>query len=207
MFKSFPITIVMTHLAPAIKRATVDRKLDHLAMTLIGTTILGGVAMQLRDITKGKTTKDPWSPKFMLSAMLQGGGLGLFGDFVFGDYSRMGRNPMTEAMGPMYGLIEDIYTATKGNLDKAVLTDQEANPVRDLFRVAKRNIPLGSLWYARLAMERLILDNLERLVDPRFDRRMNQLTRKMKKESGQEYWWAPGEGIDKADPGIIAGDN
>jgi hypothetical protein len=193
MFKSFPITVIMTHMLPAIRRARVERNVDHLAMTLIGTTMLGALAMQLKDITKGKTTKDMDSAKFWHAAMLQGGGMGLFGDFIFGDYSRMGRNPMTEVMGPMYGLAEDVYTALKGNLDKVSLADQETNVVRDLFRVAKRNTPLSSLWYGRLAVERLIMDNVERWADPQYDRRLRRLTRKMNKETGQQFWWAPGD--------------
>lgn len=225
MFKSFPITVIMTHLLPAMRRAGFGdaklsnaflgsaplnkRKFDHLAVTMIGTTLLGGLAMQLKEIVKGKTTKEsnPMdNPKFWMAAMLQGGGLGLMGDFFLGDYSRFGRNPITEAMGPIPGLFEDIYTATKGNFDRAVFEGDEANPGRDLFRVAKRNIPLGSLWYGRLALERLILDNFERLVDPQFDRRMRKLERKLTKESGQKFWWSPGQGLEGIDPSLIAGE-
>lgn len=206
MFKSFPITVIMTHLLPAFRRARVQRKFDHLAMMFIGTTVLGAGAMQIKEVIKGKTTKDMDSPKFWMAAVLQGGGLGLMGDFVFGDYSRFGRNPITESMGPIPGLFEDIYTATKGNFDRAVFEGEEANPARDLFRVAKRNIPLGSLWYGRLALERLILDNLERLTDPQFDRRMRRLERKLTKESGQQFWWAPGGGLENIDPSLIAGE-
>lgn len=192
MFKSFPITVIMTHLIPAFERAKVHRKLDHLAIVTVGTTLLGALAMQLKDLSKGKTGRDMDNYKFWQAAFLQGGGMGLFGDFFLGDYSRFGRNPLTELGGPLAGLVEDSYSALKGNLDKG-LSGEEPSMGRDLFRVAKRNIPLGSLWYGRVALERVLLDNLERLVDPKFDRRMRKLQRKIQKESGQEFWWAPGE--------------
>lgn len=192
LFKSFPVTVLLSHLLPAMKRAQVDRKMDHLAMTLVGTTLLGGLAMQLKQLTQGKTIKDMDSYKFWVGAAMQGGGLGLFSDFVFGDYSRFGRSPVTEAMGPTVGLFEDIMQATKGNLDKAI-DGKDTNVARDLFRVAKGNIPLGNLWYARLALERLVLDNLERLTDPKFDSRIHKYQNKMQKETGQQFWWRPGQ--------------
>ncbi len=196
LFKSFPITSIMTHLLPAIRRAAVDRKFDHAAMVLFGTTVMGAVAQQLKDVSKGKTPQDMNSYQFWTRATLQGGGLGLYGDFIFGDYSRFGRSPLTELGGPVVGLIDDLMGATKGNLDKVFAGDGERvdrNIGRDLFRVAKRNIPLVSVWYGRLAVERLVLDNLERLIDPNFDSRIGKYERKMKSETGQEFWWRPGE--------------
>ena len=201
LFKSFPITHMMVHLKPAIDRAmsgTGLRRFDHLALVTVGSTLLGAVAMQMRALTQGKTRRDMDQAKFWIGAMLQGGGLGLFGDFMFGDYSRFDRSPITEMGGPVVGLMDDLLSATKGNLDKQI-SDWDTGSTtkrhvgRDLFRVMKRNIPMGSLWYARLGIERLLLDNLERLADPEFDSRVNKYARKMNKQTGQEYWWKPGE--------------
>ncbi len=204
LFKSFPLTVMMSHFLPSLERAGIlgdakfnIRKADQLAMVMIGSTIMGAAAIQAREMIKGKTPRDAWNYKFLMASILQGGGMGLFGDFAFGDYSRFDRNPITEALGPGVGLFEDIYKATKGNLDgwatsrDGDLSDVPKSVAGDLFRVAKRNIPLGSLWYGRLAVERLVLDNLERLIDPNFDRRIGKYERKMKKETGQEFWWSP----------------
>lgn len=200
LFKSFPITGMLTHTLPAIQRARTQRKFDQLALTMIGTTILGAGAIQFRELSKGKTPQqDMGNYKFMMRAFLQGGGAGLFGDFFLGDYSRFDRTPITEALGPGVGLFEDIYKATKGNLDgwatsrDGDISEVPKNVAGDMFRVVKRNVPLGSLWYGRLAFERLMLDNLERMIDPGFDRRVGKYERKIKKESGQEFWWRPGE--------------
>lgn len=199
LFKSFPITVILSHLLPAVERARVQRKFDHLAMVTVGTTILGALSIQLRQMVQGKTPKDMDTKEFALAAFLQGGGLGLFGDFFLGDYSRTDRTPIGTATGPMFGLFDDIMKATKGNLDRWVKDeDGEISGVAgdiggDLFRVMRRNLPLSTLWYGRLALERLVLDNLERLVDPSFDRRMTKFERKIKKETGQEFWWKPGD--------------
>lgn len=208
MFKSFPITAITSHLLPAIERARVHRKFDHLAMVAIGTTLLGGLGLQIKELIKGRTPKDAfdedWKPdyKFWMGAVSQGGSMGLFGDFLLGDYSGQGDSPLKRLGGPVGSLLEDVGKATKGNIDK-YMTGKKLTPGRDAFQLVKHNIPLGTLWYSRLAVERLVLDNLERLADPSFDRRMKKYERKIQKESGQQFWWAPGES--NPDPDVIGG--
>lgn len=187
MFKSFPITVIGNHLLPAIERARISNKYDHLAMTLIGTTLFGGIAIQAKDLVKGKTPQDMDSIGFWAAAMAQGGGLGLLGDFFIKDYSRFGRSLSSEMLGPDVGLIDDIWRVTKGNFDKS-LHGKDVNYMRDIFKITKRNIPLGSLWYGRTLLERTILDNIERLVDPNFDENMLKREQKMMEETGQNYF-------------------
>ena len=130
--------------------------------------------------------------KFWLKSMLTGGGAGLFGDFLFADYSRFGRSPFTELNGPVVGLIDDVARATKGNFDRFV-EGKDTNVSRDLLRIGIRNLPLVHVWYARLLMDRLLLDNVERMVDPDYDKRIRKYERKLRKETGQEFWWGPGQ--------------
>jgi hypothetical protein len=210
MFKSFPITVMMTHIMPAIRRANLDSatksafnldfkgagkqltqgRFDHIGATMIGTTLLGAVAMHLKELSKGKTPQDMDNYQFWQAAFLQGGGLGLFGDFLLNDYSRFGRDPVADITGPFGGLVSDIFNATKGNFDRNI-DGKDPNFQRDMFRILKRNTPMQSLWYTRLAMDRLLMDNVERYIDPKFDKRMRMIERKMKKEKGQEFWWGP----------------
>ena len=197
LFKSFPITVINTHLTPAYQRMVQKGKFDHFMMVTLGTAMVGAVPLLLKDLVKGKTPPDMehvMTPKFFFAALLQGGGLGLFGDFLFKDASRFGRGFTTEAVGPLMGTVDDIYRATKGNFDKYIDGEKgtDTNFARDTFRILKRNIPVvGSLWYTRLALERLMLDNIERMVDPKFDEKMHDMERKMIKDQGKEFWWRP----------------
>ena len=191
MFKTFPITGMMTHLLPAIRRARVHRKYDHLAMVTLATTMIGGMAIQVKNLVKGKSTEDMENYGFWSAAFLQGGGLGLFGDFFLGDYSRFGRNPVTELTGPMGGLMADVLGATKGNFDKSMEGKELKNFKRDVFRLLKRNMPLQNLWYTRLLLERTMFDNIERMLDPNFDKRMRKYEKKMMQSKGQNFWWNP----------------
>jgi len=191
MFKSFPISVIMNHLAPAI-RSLRQGDPRHLAAVIVGTTSLGAAVIQTKQMLSGKTPRDFDDPKFWMAAMLQGGGAGLFGDFMFADYSRFGRSPITELTGPLGGLLDDIGRATKGNMDRFI-DGKDPNFLRDIFRVAKRNTPGVNLWYSRLIVERLLFDQLEMMIDPKFNKRRRQFERRIKKQTGQEFWWKKGE--------------
>ena len=57
----------------------------------------------------------------------------------------------------------------------------------------RQNTPGGSLWYIRLAYERMLLDQLQMMVDPDARAAFHRQKRNRKRDYGQEFWWAPGE--------------
>jgi hypothetical protein len=194
-FKSFPITVMFNHILPSIKRAK-QGKFDHAIYTFLGATLLGGLAMNLKDISKGKDMRDIDDPKFWLAATLQGGGLGIFGDFLFADSSRSASAFARAVGGPVIGLLGDVQATTIGNLDrlKEEFSEKNVDKIkRDVFNLVKRNVPAQSLWYSRLIVERYLFDELEKMIDPKFSSRMRELEKRLKNESGQEYYWRRGE--------------
>ena len=200
MLKSFPVTVMFNHVAPAF-RAAGQGKIGHLATVAIGTTLLGALAIQSKEIVKGRDPRDTDDWKFWQASMLQGGGLGLFGDLLFSDYDRFGRNPVTNlVMGPVGGLGADMAQYAVGNFGKAIDPEGKTNWARDTFNLAKRNTPAINLWYSRLFVERTILDNLEKMVDPKFDRHTGNMEKQFYKDYGQEFWWPKGESEPKRAP-------
>ena len=191
MFKGFPLTVLFNHILPAHK----NNKLG-LAALLTGTTLLGSVAIQSRDMAKGRDPRDMTDWRFWMAAAMQGGGLGLFGDFMFADYSRFGREPIYDLAGPIVGLASDVSRVGFGNFQRALDDDSyefTERFTRDSFSLLKRNIPAGNLWYSRLMLERLMLDSVEQLIDPQFDRNVAKREKRMMRDYGQRSWWAPGE--------------
>tara|TARA_R110002153_G_scaffold166723_2_gene319256 strand:- start:1053 stop:3494 length:2442 start_codon:yes stop_codon:yes gene_type:complete len=189
-FKSFPMTVMFNHMIPSIKSAK-QGKFGHAAYTFAGASILGGAALMLKDIVKGRDPRDPNDPRFWGAAVLQGGGLGIFGDFLFG------RSELADAIGgPVVGLAEDVRSALVGNLEK-LADDPTPKTIdrikRDAFNLARRNIPASTLWYSRLVVERYILDQLEEMVDPDYQQRVRRLENRMINQTGQEYFWRKGE--------------
>jgi hypothetical protein len=196
MFKSFGITVILNHMLPALRHAATERgfsRLSRIAPLLIGTTLLGAVSLQARQLLLGKTTRDYDNPKFWMAAMMQGGGFGIFGDYLFNDASRFGADLGSTLAGPTIGVANDIYRTFKGNFDRALDDNSESKFQADAFQMAKRYIPAVKLWYTRLLLERLMLDQVERMVDPKFDMRMSRIEGKMKRDYGQSFWWQPGD--------------
>lgn len=193
MFKSFPVTVMFNHVLPMFKTAK-KGSYEHLATVALGTTLIGGLAVQLKEISKGKDPRNMEDPKFWVAANMQGGGLGLFGDFLFSDYSRFGRDPLVDFFtGATGGLASDVLRTFKGNFDRALEGEDQDKFLRDVFNLAKRNTPAVNLWYSRLALERLFLDQIEDAIDPKFNKRRRAMERRHYQEFGTKYWWRKGE--------------
>lgn len=188
--KSFGITVLLNHLLPSIQEAGLGRP-GRLATTVIGTTLFGMMALQARQVIFGKDPRDMTDPKLWTAAMLQGGGLGLFGDFLFADTSRTSNTLAETLVGPIPATVWNVMKA--GDLYSLGTEINYDSVLADLWRVGKKEIPTISLWYSRLFVERMLLDQVEKMLDPKYDRRMSAMEKRMKKNYGQGWWWEPGD--------------
>jgi hypothetical protein len=69
----------------------------------------------------------------------------------------------------------------------------EMNIGADLSKYLRRHTPGGSLWYARLAIERLIFDTLQSMIDPKWNSKKRRKIKKTRKEQKTDFWWRPGD--------------
>lgn len=195
MFKSFGITVVLNHMLPALRHMATQEgmsRFSRIAPMMVVLPILGAAAIQSRQVLYGKTQRDMNNPKFWLAASMQGGGFGIFGDFMFTDFSRFNQDFVTTMGGPVAGFLNDGVRVFNGNFNRALDDGQETKFAAQLYQMTERNIPAVKLWYSRLLLERLMLDQLERAIDPTFDTRIRRQEQRMKKELGQKFWWRPG---------------
>lgn len=195
MFKSFGISVMQNHLIPSMRHMATAKGFDRLARIapmLIGTTIMGAAVMQAKSAIYGKTPQK-MDKDFWKMAMMQGGGFGIFGDFLLSDVNRFGNNWQTTAAGPVAGFANDAYRVFAGNFDKALEEGTQTKFMSDFYQFSKRYIPGAKLWYTRLLIERMLLDQGERMIDPLFDTRMSRIESKMMHDKGQQFWWAPGQ--------------
>lgn len=143
-----------------------------LAQLIATSTIMGYGSMALKDLAKGRTPRDPSeSPgaaaQVMLAAMVQGGGAGIYGDFLFGQASRMGSGTIESLAGPVAssaGRIVDLY-------HKALAGDDVAS---NAFGELINNTPFVSLFYTRIALNYLIFYRLQESMNPGYLRRMER---------------------------------
>jgi len=167
-FKSFPVTMLVTQFGRIMAEAYQGRPgsaLSYAAGMLVGNTILGALAIQMKETTKGRDPRDMTSGEFWTAAIAQGGGAGIFGDFFFSDVNRFGGGIAETLAGPGVGFLDDMLRFTVGNARELAL-GEETRAGRELVGLLRNYTPGGSLWYLRLAYEREVLDQLQQVIDP-----------------------------------------
>lgn len=204
-FKSFPIAMVSRHWrrmleAPNVSDGSAPVLANRLAYTgalLVGTTVLGAIAMQAKQVVSGKDPIDmtgDHAGKFWGKAVAQGGGLSIVGDLLLndpgnsvGDYSRAllgtvaGPTISTAAQG--LGIaVENTWKAAKG---------KETHAGAESLNLVRQNAPLVNLWYTKAAIDHAGMHALQENLSPGYLSKMKQ---RAAKDWGQSYWWQPGTG-------------
>ncbi len=88
---------------------------------------------------------------------------------------------------------------TLGNIQELAAEGEARNPGRELSRFIEANAPGRSLWYTRLAMERLIFDELEAAIDPNAARSFRRI-----EQGAQRFFWRPGTRAPQRGPDLGA---
>ena len=156
-----------------------------LAQMILMMTAFGYIAMSAKDLLKGKTPRDPENPQTWLAAMLQGGALGIYGDFLLGQSNRYGRNIIDTLAGPTFGVIGDLDELRQ----RAMRGDDVA---ASAFRILIANTPFMNLFYSRIVLDYLVLYQIQEALNPGYLRRME---RQVEREQGQEFLLAPSEAV------------
>lgn len=191
--KTFPLTLLYTHLQRAAYQTTGAEKVQYLAALFVYTTVLGGIALQAKDLASGREPR-PVNKEFILAAVQQGGGLGIFGDFLFSDVNRFGGGLTETIIGPYGGLIDQSTKLTLGNIHEALRGD-ETNVLGESAQFLKRWSP--DVWQTRLFTD-AVFDQFDLLVNPDAQKRFNRIIRRRQTEYNQGYWWRPGDSAPEA---------
>lgn len=196
MFKSFPITVMQNFVLPLIRQTLQDPigRGPLFAEMAIYTTIFGALAIQAKDILKGRDPRPMDNWKFVNAALLQGGGLGLFGDFIFSDVSRFGQTLQNSALGPVFGLGNDIWKLTVGNAQRGLDPDAESDFIDDLIEFTRRTLPVVKTPYTSIFVERLLFDTVEKwATGSDFQADTNRTKQRLRRDYNQGFWWEAGD--------------
>lgn len=184
-FKSFPITI----LTKGMGRARETGGAVAMAQMFIGMTVLGYAAMSVKDILRGKEPLNVFNPdswknyNVLVSSMLQGGGLGIYGDFLFGRANDYGGSFTTTLLGPAAQTADDLYDLTFETLEKGF-------DFGDVLKNVYRNTPFINLFWTKASFDYLIYYGWMEKMQPGFLRRMEK---RAKRDGNQEYFLPPSQ--------------
>ncbi|HEY5850409.1 MAG TPA: hypothetical protein VIT62_06545 [Lysobacter sp.] len=192
LFKSFPLAMITKHWERALSEPTAARRVRALSALVTTSTILGMVALQASALRDGKDPYDTTDARVWGAALLKGGALSIFGDFLFSQESQSGRGLVASMLGPVVSLAEEMLALTWGNAIEAA-QGEETDFGAELVKFGKGNTPVLSavmnLWYTRAAFDHLILHDLQEALSPGYLDRMRQRT---EEQYGQSYFWEPG---------------
>ena len=194
-FKTFPMTHVLRSLTRELFRDGLD--VGGVAHLLASTSLLGYTAYSMKKLMRGQQPVLPDNRddavKAVMEGVAQGGGLGIYGDFIFGQKSRWGGDALTEFLGPTYSMVNQAASAVITDLQKAA---QGEHPAKGWGReilsqgvdFAKRNGPMVNLWYARAAMDYLFLYSLQEQVNPGY---LHRYETQLTKDQGVKFLARP----------------
>jgi hypothetical protein len=188
LYKSFPLSILFTHLARGFNQPTLAGKIAYLGPFVAGSTILGAISIQAREMVKGRTPRAMDRAEFWTDALQQGGALTVFEQAL--EASGFERS-LVQAGGPALGLARDVFNLTAQNAIQAA-QGKHVNPGREASRFVERYTPGTNLWQSRLVTQRLLWNNLQRMLDPEAEKSFRRQAAAPQRW-GSEYWWAPGE--------------
>lgn len=200
MYKSYPLSVI-THHGFRFASTALDEGWGAgaaYASLFVTMTAAGALAIQAKQLANGKDPQSMKSGKFWLSAIAQGGGIGIFGDYLSANVSRTGRSMFENMAGPQWGLLIDLDRLAGGNIS-GLLAEKDTHAGREAANMLRRYTPGSSLWYTRLALDRLVWDQVQKEIDPDYPAAFRRVEDRARRDFGQEHWWhrgatSPGRG-------------
>lgn len=177
--------------------------MKQMAAFIVYSTLLGFVSMYLKAVFQGRYVRPPETPgeggRLLLQSFLQGGGAGIYGDFLFGQAKdRFGHSAFSSLMGPTFGSVEDLYSMAKGAPMAGISAvgwggdDGKAagSWAAKTFSTGLSHVPFINLFYTRMALDYAIIYRLQEEVSPGHLERMEK---RLSEERNQEFFLPPSE--------------
>lgn len=199
-FKGFGIAVAQLYvmrLARELKAGDASAAREAAAL-VITSAFLGAIAMALKDVKDGRDPRKWFDENTYLdwqmwgAAMLQAGGLGIYGDFLFSNTGRHDKGLGGTLMGPMVDRADNLLGLTMGNVAQK-FRGEKTNAGRELSKAIRQNTPMSNLWYTNLIWQRVLMDSLQRQIDPEAYAQFRRQIQTRQKDYRQEFWWRPGE--------------
>ncbi len=204
-FKSFPWAVFQRGMDAVANQDGPASKAAMVAFLMFGTTLAGAMLMQTREMLAGKDprpmTGGPMDLfKFWGAAFLQGGALGIYGDFLYSaNQTRYGSGPVEALAGPTIGPLLELGLVLPANNIRKMMEGKDTHLGAELISRAKGFVPGNNLWYTKAATEHLFWQRVMDAVSPGY---LNAIRQRTQKEYGQEWWWQPGETTPERGPNL-----
>lgn len=191
-FKSFPAAFLMRHGSRAMAQDGVKGKAAYGASIFAMTTLLGALAVQLKELANGNDPSTMWDSddpqktmNFWTRSAVQGGGLSILGDILVAGTDTSGRSTSDFMVGPLGSDAKALLGLTVGNMTQ-YYENKDTNAANEAFRLLKNKIPAQNLWYTKAATNRLVFDELQDMIAPGY---REKYLRKAEREHDRTRFW------------------
>jgi hypothetical protein len=190
-YKQFALERMTTHIMRVLTDGPIETRIGRgLAFTALSMAA-GAVSLQAAAVLSGHDPIDMSHPKFWVEAFAKGGAGGVYGDLLA--EALRGGNPGPWgglAGGPIGGLATDAITAITAPAKTLIEEPGKQTKAGVLFNSGRRWTP--NTWYTKLAVDRLLWDKLQVMLDPNYRASFTRAQQRAKKQ-GQGFWWSQGD--------------
>lgn len=192
MYKSFGLSLFINQYRRFMSLPSPLDKAKYAATMASGLLLMGGLAIQLKEMSKGNDPRPMNTLKFWGAAQMQGGGFSIFGDFLASETNRFGGGLAETIAGPVVSLGSSIIKPVASNA-RRLAEGKDSLLGRDAANFLRYNTPVASsLWYQRLAFDRLVADQVQSFLDPEAETLWKKQMRKKAKDYGTSTFWDRG---------------
>lgn len=211
MFKSFTVEftnrILLDHIydghnsvAQYLKDWTGEglQKKWHMAKFVAASSLMWYLGDSIANLAQGKMPRPLFDEdgnldkKTIGASLLGSGGLGIAGDFLFGNFNRFGGGLSDTLLGPVIGGnfndIASIISASRENL-----TNDKSNwqsPTNAGVNLLLHNTPFVNLFYTSMAWNYMFAYSLQEYMNPGY---LNRLERRTLEQNDQTFWLPPSQ--------------
>lgn len=211
LFKGFAFSMMFRHWSRALHGdMSPAGKVAYTSALAFGTTLLGGIALQLQDLVAGRDPRDVTGDqgeapdrliRFWGAALAKGGGLGFLGDMLLSGRGSHGQSAGSAAIGGVVGPVvgsafELIYDVGLENVMEAA-QGKDTHAGAEAFRWARGHTPFTNLWYSKLVLDQAMLNQAQEFLSPGY---LSKTRARMERTWDSQWWWEPGE------TGALSGD-
>ena len=183
-FKAFPISIVQKVLGRELdyfkgrKQGDLGRGIRGMGALMVTSAMLGYMSMTIKDLLKGRSPRDITKPKTIMAALLQGGGLGIYGDVLF--------NEVRDKFALLGGLVGPIGVTTADVLMaiKHGTRLEFSKASKSAYDAVTAMIPFYNLFYIKSAFDYMIGYQIMETIKPGI---LERIENRMEKDYNQHF--------------------
>ena len=192
-FKSFPIALMQRGFQRELYgygfgsgKKFGSSEISGLATFMAASLGFGYLSQSIKALLRGQTPPPPDDYRTYMAALTQGGGLGIYGDFLFGQSNRANQGFWATLGGPTVGKVDQL-----AQLWGAIKSGQDVR-ARTFNFVLNNFVPYNNLFYIRQALNYLFLYRLQESLNPGYLRRMQ---RRAEQEQGVTWYLPPSTAV------------